>query len=111
MQLLSLLIFVLIQLIYGIFDLVISTREDLKTFKVYLKVWIHSMRIPSPHVNVVLKVNKILHHFPKWELQGQLKYLGWFIQIYMDHYKPTHILVASISSPLLMTFQDIPLFT
>jgi hypothetical protein len=111
MQLLSLLMLVLIQLIYGIFDLVISTREDLKTFKVYLKVWIHSMRIPSLRVNVVLKVDNIVHHFPKWEIQGQLKYLGWFIQIFLDHYKPTHILVAIISSPLLMTFQDIPLST
>jgi hypothetical protein len=52
-----------------------------------------------------------MHHFSKQELQGQLKYLAWFIQIFLDHYKPVHILVASISLPLLLTFQDIHLFT
>jgi hypothetical protein len=51
--------------------------------------------IPSLRVNVVLKVDNVVHHFSRWELQGQSKYLGWFIQIFLDHYKPTHILVAS----------------
>ncbi len=40
MQLLSLLIPISTQFIYCILDLAISTRDDWKIFKVYLKVWI-----------------------------------------------------------------------
>ncbi len=38
-------------------------------------MWIHSIRIPSPYVNVVSKVNKFMHHLPKWDIRAT-KILG-----------------------------------